>query len=78
MRLSVSGCAAILAALLLAGAAAAQTSQATKATAPEMMMPPGESGALRDCDQQAIQEHVKMDERARFVKDCVAKAMKPK
>ena len=49
-----------------------------KATAPEKMMRPGESAAMRDCDKQAMQEHVKMEERARFVKDCVAQAMKPK
>jgi hypothetical protein len=73
-----AGAAVFAAAWVLAGAAAAQTSRAMQATAPEKMMRPGESAAMRDCDKQAMQEHVKMEERARFVKDCVAQAMKPK
>ena len=77
-RLIPAGAAVFAAAWVLTGSAAAQTSQAMKATAPEKMMRPDESAAMRDCDKQAMQEHVKMEERARFLKDCVAQAMNPK
>lgn len=80
------GCAGALAAALVLAApapalvpaapAAAQRSVAMKATAPEKMSPPGESAAMRDCDKQAMRQHVKMEDRARFVKDCVASKMK--
>jgi len=66
---------ALAAALMLAGSAAAQKSNAMKATAPEKMTPPGASEAMRDCDKLAIARQVKMEDRARFVQDCVAKKM---
>ena len=62
-----------LAALLLVGPAEAQKSM--KATAPEKMMPPGAGDAMRECDKLAMEQHVKMEARARFVKDCVATKM---
>lgn len=55
--------------LLVAGTAAAQP--AMKATAPEKMMPPAEKQRLEECQKMATQKNVKMDERARFLMDCM-------
>jgi hypothetical protein len=49
---------------------------AMQSTAPEKMMPPGEGARMRKCDEMAVQQHIKMEDHARFVRDCVAKAMK--
>ena len=62
-------------AALLLGAPAAAAQKNMKATAPEKMMPPGAGDAMRECDKLAMEQHVKMEDRARFVKDCVAKKM---
>jgi len=61
---------------LFAGAAAAQSEGAMQATAPEMMTPPGEGAAMRECDKMAMDQHIKMEDHARFVQDCIAKKMK--
>jgi hypothetical protein len=55
--------------LLLAGGAAAQP--AMKATAPEKMMPPAEKQRLEECQKMAAQKNVRMDERAKFLMDCM-------
>jgi len=55
--------------LLLAGAAAAQP--AMKATAAEKMMPPAEKQRLDECRKMAAQKNVRMDERAKFLMDCM-------
>jgi len=75
-RLALGCAAALAAALVLAGPAAAQKSDAMTATAPEKMTPPGQSAAMRDCDKQAMRQRVRVEDRARFVKDCVARKMK--
>jgi hypothetical protein len=62
-----------LAALVAAMPAVAQKNM--KATAPEKMMPPGASDAMSECDKLAMDQHVKMENRARFVKNCVAEKM---
>jgi hypothetical protein len=62
--------------LALAGTAAAQTGGAMKSSAPEMMTPPGESEIMRLCDKMAMDQHIKMEDRTRFVADCIAKKMK--
>ena len=67
-------CAAMFAALVIATPAAAQKDM--KATAPEKMMPPGAGEAMRQCDKLAMEQHIPMEQHARFVKDCVAKKMK--
>jgi hypothetical protein len=56
--------------------AAAAGAASMKATAPEKMMPKGGAEAMRECDKLAMQQNIKMENRARFVKDCVAKKMK--
>jgi len=56
---------------LLGAAAHAQTPM--KPTAPEKMMPPGEAEKMHACEKQAAEQNVKMDERAKFVMDCMTK-----
>jgi hypothetical protein len=62
-------CRGVILGLLVAGTAAAQP--AMKATAPEKMMPPGEKKRLEECQKMAAQKNVKMDERARYLMDCM-------
>jgi len=61
---------------LMAGAAAAEQQAPMKATAPEKMMPSGAAEKMRACDKVAMQQNVKMEDHARFVKDCVDRKMK--
>jgi hypothetical protein len=63
-----------LAVSLNAGAALAQSDM--KPTAPAKMMPPGEKARLEACQKKAAQQNVKMDERARFVMDCMKEMAK--
>jgi hypothetical protein len=72
-RLSFGFALVLAAAFLPAAPAAAQKNM--KATAPEKMMPPGESQAMRACDKMAMDQHIAMEDRAGFVKDCIAKKM---
>lgn len=62
-------CPAVILGLLLAGGATAQP--AMKATAPEKMMPPAEKQRLSECREMAAQKNVRMDERAKFLMDCM-------
>lgn len=48
------------------------------ATAPEKMTPPGQGDAMRECDKMAMEQHIKMEDHARFVQDCIGKKMKMK
>jgi len=57
-----------LVALLLSHAASAQL----KATAPEKMMPSDKVQKMRECQKQAEQQKIKMEDRSRFVNECVA------
>ena len=50
------------------GSAAAQT---MKPSAPQKMMSPSEEQKMRACEKQAADRNVKMDERAKFVMDCM-------
>jgi len=64
-------------ALLLAAAAqAGGPKDKMQATAPEKMTPPGQSDAMRECDKMAMDQHIKMEDHARFVQDCIARKMK--
>ena len=73
----MTGFAVLLAGVLpFAGVAAAQNGGAMKATAPEKMTPPGQSEAMRECDKMAMDQRIKMEDRARFVRDCITKKMK--
>ena len=58
-------------ALLLAHDALAQGAS-MKSTAPEKMLPPGEAEKMRACDERAMKENVPMEQKAAFVKKCMA------
>ncbi len=47
-----------------------------KATAPDQMMPQGGGEAMRECIGPSMQQQIKMQDRAHFVKECVAKKLK--
>jgi hypothetical protein len=66
MRRAVLSC---LGALLLA--AAAQSAEPMKATAPDEMMPEGSAERMRECDKKALDANVKMEERAAYVTKCM-------
>lgn len=43
-----------------------------KSTAPEKMTPPGEAKKMRACDDKAMQQKIPMEQKADFVKKCMA------
>jgi len=47
-----------------------------KATAPEKMMPSGKAQKMRDCEKRADEQKIKMEDRARFVNECIATGAK--
>ena len=53
---------------LLCGAALAQP---MKPSAPQKMMSPEEAQKMRACEKQAADQNIKMDERSKFVMDCM-------
>jgi hypothetical protein len=61
---------ALAMALSLLGAGAyAQSSM--KPSAPQKMTSPDEARKMRDCEKQAADRDIKMDERSKFVMDCM-------
>jgi hypothetical protein len=61
--------------LCLAQAASAQVPH-MKATAPEKMMPTNKAQKMRECEKRAEQQQIKMEDRSRFVNECVAAGAK--
>jgi len=61
-------------------AAPAKTPKASKefmkATAPEKMMRAGEARKMRECEERAQRQKIKMEDRAGFVDRCVAGEVK--
>jgi hypothetical protein len=53
------------------GAAAANAQSSMKPSAPQKMMSPEEARKMRGCEQQAVQNNIKMDERSKYVMDCM-------
>ena len=43
-----------------------------KATAPEKMMPSDKAQKMRECEKRASQQKIKVEDRSRFVNQCVA------
>jgi hypothetical protein len=43
-----------------------------KSTAPEKMLPPGEAKKMRACDEKAMRQKIPMEQKADFVKKCMA------
>ena len=62
----------LVTALMLFGAHAV-AQPAMKPTAPQKMMSPQEKQKLQDCQQQAADQNIRMDDRAKFVMDCMTK-----
>lgn len=58
-------------AVLLVHPAPAQVVDRMKATAPEKMMPPERASKMRECEKRMEQQKIKMDDRSRFVNECV-------
>jgi hypothetical protein len=56
---------------LAAGAAAAQDDM--KATAAKKMTSPEQARRMRECQRRAAQQNVVMDQRSKFVMDCMTK-----
>ena len=56
----------------------AQDASAMKATAPEKMMPKYQAAKMRACDKRAMDQNIKMEDRARFVEKCVGGKARPR
>lgn len=57
--------------ILFGGGAYAQS--AMKPTAPQKMMSPEEQKKMHACEQQAADRNIPMDQRSKFVMDCMTK-----
>jgi len=64
----------VIAVALTAGAALAASDMIP--TAPQKMMPPAEKTRMEACQKKAADQYVKMDERAKFVMDCMKEMAK--
>ena len=53
-------------------ACTAQVPGPMKATAPEKMMPSDKAQKMRECYKRADQQKIKVEDRSRFVNECVA------
>jgi hypothetical protein len=62
---------AVMAVMAGLGAALAQTPM--KPSAPQKMMSPEEAQKMHACEKQAADQNIKIDERAKFVMDCMTK-----
>jgi hypothetical protein len=58
-------------AIFLAHAASAQVTDRMKATAPEKMMPVDKALKVRECEKRMKQQKIKMEDRSRFLDECV-------
>jgi hypothetical protein len=63
---------AILFALSLLCASAPALATSMKSTAPEKMLPQDDSRKMRACDAKAMREKIPMEQRAAFVRKCMA------
>lgn len=57
--------------ILFAPSGSAQ-SKDMKSTAPEKMLPPGKAEKMRACDAKAMAMKIPMEDKAAFVKKCMA------
>ena len=64
------------AAAYFAHTASAQVPGPMKATAPEKMMPSEKAQKMRECEKRAEQQKIKMEDRSRFVNECIAAGAK--
>ena len=56
---------------LVFAAVAANAQTPMKPSAPQKMTSPEQARKMRDCEQQAAQNNIKMDERSKYVMDCM-------
>jgi hypothetical protein len=59
--------------LLLTGGSSAAEPATNKPTAMEKMMPSDQVAKMRAREKRAMDEKIKMDERTRFIEDCMSK-----
>jgi hypothetical protein len=65
----------VLFGIFFSNLASAQTDR-MKATAPEKMMPGDKAQRMRECGKRAEQQKIKIEDRSRFVNECVATPVK--
>ncbi len=75
MNRSANLLAMVLFGIFLPNLASAQTDR-MKATAPEKMMPSDKAQRIRECGKRAEQQKIKIEDRSRFVNECVATPVK--
>jgi len=63
--------AVLVLAMLLAQTSSAQQADRLKASAPEKMMPTDKTLKMRECEKRAGEQKIKMEDRSRFVDECV-------
>jgi hypothetical protein len=62
-----------LAAAIIGLSAVAAAGQSMKPSAPQKMMSPAEAKKMQACEKQTADQDIKMDERSKFVMDCMTK-----
>ena len=63
----------VLLTAVIVGLGAASAQAPMKPSAPQKMMSPEEAQKMHACERQAADQNIKMDERAKFVMDCMTK-----
>ena len=63
---------ALLTAVTMSLVCRAAIAQPMKPSAPQKMMSPNEAQKMRACEKQAADQNIKMNERSKFVMDCMA------
>jgi hypothetical protein len=53
------------------GVSAVCAQPSMKPSAPQRMMSPAEAQKMRACEKQAADQHIKMDERSKYVMGCM-------
>jgi hypothetical protein len=66
-------CAFALAMMLCLFGAGADAQSVMTPTAPQKMMSPEEAKKMHACEKQAADQNIKMDQRSKFVMDCMTK-----
>jgi hypothetical protein len=56
---------------LALGAGAATAQSPMKPSAPQKMTSPEQAKKMRDCESRAARNNIKMDERSKYVMDCM-------
>ena len=67
----VTGFSALACAMFLSHSASAQVTHQMKATAADKMMPADRALKMRECEKLAVQQKINMEDRSRFVDQCV-------